>query len=236
MTPEFEILDQFLGWGNPQGQYWFIGIEEADEWCKDDAKDQTAIAQYKKKIVYAEPGQMQEERNRHKGRFTPIYDIMSEIVLRAGGQWAGREKARDYTNNQLFHKSSDTFQINLFPLGKRSLASWPQDYKRRFGFESKKEYMKYVRNGCRLKEMIYNEWKRHNPNKITVCFGVTEWPLFKKALRLSDAAWPQAEDWLQVYVKERVILCPFLSPRPQCMPSGRRSVLANEVKKFINKA
>ena len=35
MNREFEILNSFKGIGNPLGKYWFIGLEEAQDFNKN---------------------------------------------------------------------------------------------------------------------------------------------------------------------------------------------------------
>jgi len=154
---------------------------------------------------------------------------MSKIVLLANGD--AENEYLDYRNNELPQAGSDSFQANLFPLGKESLESWPHSYENLFEFKSKNEYEQYVRNDPRF-EMLFKEWSTYRP-KITICFGKSEWPTFKSMFGLSNHIGHEYSRGCSIYPSKGIILCPFFGYRPNCMPSHRTRFIAQEARKLL---
>ena len=53
MTREFDILNNFKGFGNPSGNHWFVGIEESLE-IEADKLDKI-YSDYKRDYLVANP-------------------------------------------------------------------------------------------------------------------------------------------------------------------------------------
>jgi len=175
MTSEFEILNtQFIGYGNPNGKYWFGGIEGAaafdirenvEKFCKDLNG---------KMYIPDEPDVTAKTRKKMGSKYTKIYDAMAKIVLmhREGKQEVGVDEANKYVNEKLFMEFGDNFQINLYPLGKRKVNYWETKYNDMFGFKNKNEYL------CKVRKERFPEIRKfveqyNHPERIIVCFGVT---------------------------------------------------------------
>lgn len=232
MTKDFEILNNFIGTGNPYGKYWFIGLEEAGNWREDPEDNRVKLEKYKSRIIAVKPGEMEKEAKDYEDmnpgkRFTRIYDFMSELVLAAS---TGTESgSREYRNNKLLHESSETFQLNLYPLGKKSLKTWPAHYTERFGFKSMKDYYREV-TGERFR-MLHQEWTKYDP-PITICFGSTEWDSFRKLLKLESETVYQDCGWYRVYLS-KVILCPFFVNTH--ISTERKLSLGKEIRKLLDR-
>ena len=233
MTKEFEILNNFIGIGNPYGTYWFIGLEEAGEWGEDQEDNRVKLEKYKNRIIALKPGEIEREAKDYEDknpgkRFTRVYDLMSQLVLAAS---IGTESdSREYRNNELLQESGETFQLNLYPLGKKSLKTWPARYVDRFGYRSMKDYYREV-TGERFR-ILHQEWTKYDP-AITVCFGKTEWDSFRKLLKLESKTGHQDCGWYQVYLS-RIILCPFFMNNH--MSAERILCLGQEIRKLLDKA
>jgi len=113
MTSEFKVLNDFVGCGNPSGKYWFIGLEEAGEWGSNTIRQD--IERYRERILPVDPGAIKSEAQKKGKGYTKIYDIMSKIVLAID---ARETNYLQYRDNELLLASGETFQENLFPLGK----------------------------------------------------------------------------------------------------------------------
>jgi hypothetical protein len=228
MTLEnFNVLKRFVGFGNPDGMYWFIGIEEAGEWDDEYIED---VERYKKQIIAIEPGEMEksEEKTKAKGkRFTRIYDYMSYFVLASSSKAADALACRKYSNEELLQTRSETFQANLYPLGKRSLSHWDHKCVELTGYESKREYYRNVENDRFL--LLREKWNHYKPS-ITMCFGASHWDKFEKLLDLQGTNYKN-RDWYRVY-DSRIILCPFFIGHK--MKNDYKEKLAKEIQTLLS--
>ena len=80
MNDKFETLNKFKGFGNPNGDYWFIGIEEALP--TTTANLQQVLKNYENEILPTNIGEIKEMSDRLGSKFTKVYDIMSKIINR----------------------------------------------------------------------------------------------------------------------------------------------------------
>lgn len=242
MTKEFDILNAFIGSGNPSGKIWFIGLEEANEWSENP--EENNYKPYEQCIGALGPGGMEklEETTRDKGKpFTPTFSIMSKLLLAvAKEEYPSKDAVKDYRYKKLLWASGDTFQCNLYAIGKRSLKDWPPWYKPRFGFNSPEQYYKSKCVQCRF-EVIRKQWKSCPPY-ITICFGKGGWNRFRELLELDNE---HSDNWYQIYrpqissttllcprpqISPTIFLCPFLSYRPNCLPDKRIIALSKAIR------
>ena len=223
----FAILNDFIGYGNPEGKFWFIGLEEHGNWEESPNVDQE-IEKFKNRILCDNAGEP-------KGK-TKVYEIMSKIVLSAKDR--PLDKWQEYIVNELLVKDGETFQMNLFPLGKNNWDYWPAEgsYKRLFNFDSRGQYLQKVKDSKRF-EKLRDEWSLdRKQTKVTICFGANQWESFKTSLNLSGL--PEIDTWYRTYPSEKVILCPFFSGRPNCFGANdeKISTIGNEVKRLLGGA
>ena len=116
---------------------------------------------------------------------------------------------RTYRNNLLLTKDGNEFQMNLYPLGKKSLNTWPDFYQRQFEFKNKQEYLTKVQ--ADRFPSLYNYWKQNAP-EFTICFGIGNIDDFKKAFRLSSE-FELKDSNSFLFSTEKVLITPFFDNR-----------------------
>jgi len=202
MNDQFQILSDFKGFGNPNGKIWFVGLEEAANFETDF--DQI-LKSYSIEYIPAEKGAIQKDAKKYGNSYTKVYDIMAKIMT---GLFPITDWKR-YRDNLLLTEDGNEFQMNLYPLGKKSLNTWPEFYQRQFGFKTKQEYLIKVQADRFLN--LYNYWKQNSPD-FTICFGVGNKEDFKNAFRVSTEL--RLEDSNSfLFPKERVLITPFFDNR-----------------------
>lgn len=138
----FEIVNGYLGWGDPgEKGIWFVGIEEAGEWGKPETEH--PIEEKMNELDRARK-QIERFKDRTKGnwyscdatdtqykpRRTPVFPNVAKIVCKFS---ASEKDCEKYRKNHLFREGCRVFQANLFPIGKRKTTEWPEYYKQLFG-------------------------------------------------------------------------------------------------------
>jgi hypothetical protein len=222
---DVDILTKFVGYGNPYGAVWFMGFEEADEWGNDPEADARAFERYKGRAYPIVPGELEaNEAKRHrKGLpFTPVYDIMSKVLVAATR--SGVDPLQ-YRNTKLFQASGETFQANLFPLGKPTTKAWPEGYKALTGCNTAEDFYRTV-TPIRF-PMLRREWEHFQP-RVTICFGdaTTNWSHFKELFHITPVP-PKVGSWYESHDRN-VLLCPFFDNRH--MSGDRISVVAELIR------
>ncbi|MCB0525604.1 MAG: hypothetical protein KDC86_13880 [Saprospiraceae bacterium] len=202
MNDQFQILSDFKGFGNPNGKIWFVGLEEATNFETDF--DQI-LKGYSIEYIPAEKGSIQKDAKKYGNSYTKVYDVMAKIMtgLFPKTDW------RTYRNNLLLTKEGNEFQMNLYPLGKKSLNAWPEFYQRQFGFKTKQEYLTKVQ--ADRFPGLYNYWKKNAPD-FTICFGIGNIDDFKKAFKL-NTEFELSESNLYLFPTDKVLITPFFDNR-----------------------
>jgi hypothetical protein len=233
MTSEdFKVLMDFVGFGDPNGPYWFIGLEEAGE--LDFEEGRKDLERYRSTIFACEPGEMKENESRTiaKGkRFTTIYYYMSYLVLASSGKASDYDACRSYRDNELLQAHSGTFQANLYPIGKTGLSTWDENCKMLTGYKKRNHYYKWVED--ERFRMLHNHWLQYNPH-ITICFGASHWDKFEELLDIKKSE-PETRDcgWYRIY-RSRIILCPFFVAHK--MKKNYKEQLATEIQLLLRNA
>lgn len=62
MNDRFETLNKFKGFGNPNGDFWFIGIEEALPTTTDNLQE--TLKNYENEILPTKTGEIKESSSR----------------------------------------------------------------------------------------------------------------------------------------------------------------------------
>lgn len=213
MKNEFDILNtQFIGYGNPNGKYWFVGIEGAESFDKYDIIQKFCKDLNGKRYIPDEPGFTAKVRKEKGNKYTKVYEAIAKIVLmhREGKQEVSIDEANNFVDHELFMESSDNFQINLFPLGKKKVNYWEERYNDWFGFKNKKEYLSKVKEKRFPEIRTFVESKQYyNPGRIIICFGVTNLDDYKKALGADFLV--QSEKSSRIYTdqKHRLLVVAF---------------------------
>jgi hypothetical protein len=201
MNDNFEILNKFKGFGNPTGDFWFIGIEEALPTTTENLQE--TLKNYKTEILSTKTGEIKETAEKLGNKFTKVYDIMSKIIK--GDNW------KEYRDNRLLQADSNEFQMNLFPLGKPRVSNWPTHYNELFSIPSIDIYIDHVKT-TRFK-MLKGYWDKYKP-RVTICFGSSFLNEFKLLFNLSDSEEILfKEEKIYFYPQERVLITPFFDYR-----------------------
>jgi len=122
-------INKFYGYGNYQGNYWFIGMEEAggdfkdinnriNIWAKRGHREIDDVAEYHIDIGW--PADF------HSGAaIQPTWKGLIRIVLSAKGKDnINLEDVRQYQINELGRKDNETCLLELFSLPSPSLKHW----------------------------------------------------------------------------------------------------------------
>jgi hypothetical protein len=128
----FQLLVQFIGWGDPQGGLWFIGLEESSV-CKDTAD---IVEIHERDNLHSAGGTAfyecspEPQEKKTTGRFSPdrtqipLWEAKIAAPLSASTtDW------REYCHCRLWYAGS-----RVFHFGKPKLATWPDHYEDLFGF------------------------------------------------------------------------------------------------------
>ena len=204
MNDQFQILSDFKGYGNPNGKIWFVGLEEAADF--NETNFDKILESYSKEYIPAEKGSIQQDAKEYGNSYTKVYDVMSKIMtgLSPTTDW------KTYRNNLLLTKEGNEFQMNLYPIGKKSLNTWHDEiYQQQFGFKTKQEYLTKVR--ADRFPRLYDYWKQNAPD-FTICFGIGNIDDFKKAFRLSTE-FELKESKSFLFSTEKVLITSFFDNR-----------------------
>tara|TARA_R110002167_G_scaffold262525_14_gene469177 strand:- start:1164 stop:1865 length:702 start_codon:yes stop_codon:yes gene_type:complete len=202
MNDKFKILNNFKGFGNPQGKIWFVGLEEAANF---ESNFDQVLEIYSKDFIPFEKGSIQEDAKKYGNNYTKVYDVMSKIMigLYPISDW------KTYRNSQLLTIDGNEFQMNLYPLGKKNLNTWSEFYQNQFGFKNKQDYLKTTQSSRFQK--LYTFWKQNSPD-FTICFGLGNYEDFKKAFKL-DIELQIKESNSILFPIEKVLITPFFDNR-----------------------
>lgn len=174
-------VDTFYGYGNYQGKYWFIGMEEAggdfenlknriniwstrakDEIDKYEIDD---LAEYHEAIGYPESFQEGAKLD------VPVWRAIIRILLSAKGREdITLEDVRHYQIQELGRKSKETCLLELFPLPSPSLQDWIySQHSQLYFLENRQTYESY----CVEKRInhISHRIKEYQP-RVVVFYGM----------------------------------------------------------------
>lgn len=160
------------GYGNPDGPYWFVGIEEYGagtveelSFRADNFREIDDLAR-----VHSLPEFYFDIRN-----LIPTWATMSKIILRLKGDpsWSDKETIRDYQSERLGRNGGETFLTELLPLPKPADAHWPEWWP----WASWDKYFDDVRTQRinALRELF----EVHQP-RFVFCYGKSYWPYHKQ--------------------------------------------------------
>ena len=226
---------KFLGYGNPfepfpgrKGSLWFIGIEEALDSCETGSADASVIKCYGKQWAYTGVDETTETTGVYVA-IAKLAVLLNEATRSDGADHCHRDADgwATYRRDELFreHSRAGVFQTNLYPLGKpRATESLSPQCRDIFGLDSSYHAM------CEDQrwQEIRNLRSRAHP-WLTICFGKSYWDKFSVCLKLGEK---EARGQFELYNNDGVILAPFFSSRPNCMPNKRILELASIIRGF----
>jgi hypothetical protein len=168
-------VDTFYGYGNYQGNYWFIGMEEAggdfkennnriNIWSSRGKQELEDIAEYHIAMGAGELFQV-------GAAIQPTWNKLIRIVLSAKGiENIDAEDVRKYQINELGRKNKETCLLELLPLPSPSLTHWIYSQHSRLPFLSNRiDYENYCVEK-RINSISY-KIKQYQPSSV-VFYGI----------------------------------------------------------------
>lgn len=241
MTPafasaEWETLLTHLGYGNPSGRLWFLGMEERLMGDRD-RNLRWRLDHFRHPVC---------DLTTHQRAFwvagtvakTPTWRMMSKmarLLLENAPDWSDRDKAIDYLLRRLGTANGDTFLAELLPLPAVNLKDWP--YPDLFPGGRKQ----YERNVLPLRLRLLRDFaEEHRPDFI-VCYGSQYWDYYRVVFPLERETvhrFPGEKSEVRlatgVWGRTRMALTPFFAPYifpqkvleqiPQLLSPGPRSL------------
>ncbi|NQY22285.1 MAG: hypothetical protein HRT40_13465 [Campylobacteraceae bacterium] len=189
----FDIVNNWLGWGDPKNGLWFIGMEEREVF-KDNS--------------------IEPRRNRKFDTVSvtetldwPIAKKTAKIISKL----CNIKDVNKYRDSEMWHDESKIFNGNLFPLGKPSLKNWPNHYKELFGYDLNNvdEYI------LKVEKDRYENFKKfkldYEPQAI-ICFGKGYWDKFEEVfVKFPDNKQYYENLNIVIYETDKVILTGHIS-------------------------
>jgi hypothetical protein len=193
----FDAMNNFIGQGNPEALFWFVGIEDGGKGHKAADIGKT-INYYGTPNGFGSLDLASVLNWQNEG--TNIYRYMAYVIS------SGETKMMDQDLlNQLF-------QMNRYPLAKRNKAApLPEHYKDLFGYgpKDRKDYLKAVKSSRFAK--LRDFWIARKPkDAFTVCFG--EGYIFNELELIFGVTPDNAEpigSKMWYYSKQRLFVTPF---------------------------
>ncbi|MEH1886716.1 hypothetical protein [Nostoc sp.] len=164
-----ERVDAFYGYGNYEGHYWFIGMEERGEDFQDIEK-RINIWSNRGKCEIDDVAEYHIDMETWDARIQPTWNKLIRIVLSAKGTGnIDIEDVRKYQINELARKYKETCLLELLPLPSPSLKHWVYGEYSKLTFLSNRDTYE---NYCLEKRInhISQTIKEHQP-KTVVFYG-----------------------------------------------------------------
>lgn len=184
----FAAVSGRLGWGDPEGGVWFIGIEEGLQF------DRETIEGYKKESYEPLPAD------------ADLGWLVATKVARIMASLLGHGDHYAYRDSLLYRKGSKVFSGNVYPLGKRAVKAWPDEYESLFGL-TRQQYDNYD-HAERWAE--FRKFRDQHRPKAIVCFGKGYWDVFEDIF-VSEGSKPTAKGGCRIHECSSVILTKHFS-------------------------
>lgn len=204
-TEEFNIINNWLGWGDPFGGIWFIGIEEGISWAcssEDELEQSRNEIHNNYKSRYKK---INNKSDRVMKPHAPVANVSAKIACISS---ISKNKWKSYQNEMLWVGDCKVFNGNILSLGKRSLSlnSWPPGYNALFGF-SYKEYNTYFEKVIAHRYRIFRELRDECKPSAIVCFGKSHWSEFEKVFSLTSKPYEEnLNAKTRIYNQDKIIL------------------------------
>jgi hypothetical protein len=183
----FDHLAAFQGCGNPDGNYWFIGLEEGVKGGKGIDYEASLEREIEIRAGWRELEDLHQMRRSigetmKTGPWT--WRVMASIALSLGGD-DGWDRPASYMQERLGRPGGETFMTELFPLPTKEHDEklWPFNAP----YISRKSYEVAVREP--RENLIHNLWARHSPAYV-FCYGKGDWEAFERLYPGTYATFP----------------------------------------------
>ncbi len=194
---------RFQGYGNKEGKYWFLGMEEGGG-SLEELKERAALFSEVEDLYEAHD---KLGRAHTMERHVPTWRVMSKLIMALNGEpdWAEPQEARRYQADKLGRKDGETFLVELMPLPSPSTHEWPYESI----YPDRDTYYQAVRPG-RI-AMLREELSKCSP-EILICYGKGNWRHHEEIFEEIDFT-PALDNKIKVGLRCRttILLLPFLS-------------------------
>lgn len=167
-STQIEKLLNWQGYGNPAGQFWFIGMEEGGSPPTKELAARADLWEPVEDLALA-PRPWEHNLNLEKS-ITSVWDGMCKIVGRISGapDWNENSFVRKYQSEQLGRREGETFLTEVLPLPKRRAHEWPYESL----WPTREQYEEEIRpERLQMLRSLYEQWKP----ALTFCYGIANW-------------------------------------------------------------
>ncbi|MEH2372129.1 hypothetical protein [Nostoc sp.] len=190
-------VDTFYGYGNYQGNYWFVGMEEAGG-DFNDINNRINIWSNRGKQEIEDIAEYHIAMETWDAKIQPTWKGLIRIILSAKGREnIDREDVRKYQIDELGRKDKETCLLELLPLPSPSLKHWIFAQQSRLRFLSNRDtYEKY----CLEKRInhISQRIKEHQP-KAVVFYGIGYKDFWRRITeKITDVEFSQTSEGLLI--------------------------------------
>jgi hypothetical protein len=181
------FVQNFYGYGNYSGQFWFIGMEEGGgnsfseinnrltTWENRGKKELEDVADYHKDIGAT-------DWFNDNPRLQPTWNKLIRILLSSSGELRTTEQVREYQKNLLGRLIGDTCLLELLPLPSPSIGQW---------LYAKYSQLPYLRDRETYKQECLTSRIAHLQNqinhfqpKVVIFYGLSYQDYWKKIARI----------------------------------------------------
>lgn len=133
-------LDSFIGYGNPSGKYWFLGLEEGTHEDTLPLRENVAIRaeQFEDLMDLRTAQRLLQHPLEERRQFSQVWIWMSKIIRNLEGKsdWSDTSSAREYVKSKLGTLQGQSLITELLPYPVRNMHDpWP--YATYFGTREK---------------------------------------------------------------------------------------------------
>ena len=200
---QFERIKAFVGYGNPNGRYWYVGMEEGLERGGDLAREIRIRATWNAvEDVHDTRGSLGlGMQGQH-----PTWRSMSRVAMKLDGRtdWSDTSAVREYKETKLARTDGETFLTEVMPLPSTTVGEWPY----LAPYDSREEYYAEVRPG--RMELLRDFVSRYRPTYV-FCHGKANWEFHKELFPGAYA--PLLEGYMETarVGRSKVVLIPSFS-------------------------
>jgi len=207
----FDQIMAFLGFGNPAGRFWFIGMEERGEgtdlelqWRLTFERLECLVGVHERWASFKP-----DDKPFSPTKLIPTWSCMSKLVLRLTGSADWNDVgAVQYQADRLGRLDGDTFLTEVLPLPARNVHDWPSPYVARFS--TRDDYEKEVLPArlSRLRRLF----EKHRPECV-FCYGKSYWKHYREVFAAAIFE-PAASGRIEIarFAGSTIVLTPFLVP------------------------
>jgi hypothetical protein len=207
----FEVVNNWLGWGDPKNGIWFIGMEEGAIFNEENISS--------RKGRQFDP--VKDDENLDWNVATTTAKLVSKLLQ--------HPNPKEYRDTTMWRAGSKVFNGNLLPLGKPKRTDWPEQYKELFGL-SYQDYLKYLDYIKTERYKMFKDFREKMTPQAIVCFGKEFWPENENLfVQSSDSGLHYENYGVVVYEADKVILTGHFS-YGRWMPNKTIDFVANILK------